>query len=106
MKLGFLFTEAESVNLEFYADVLFESLKPDGRLYADIIRYIVFCIHPTNEILNSSKCKRWKFILHILTKLKTIEDVSHCLKALFFDWYTYRGNAIMFVEPGILLLFN
>lgn len=34
--------------------------------FADIIRYIVVNIHPTNEELKGDKTKRWEIINHLL----------------------------------------
>ena len=46
-------------------------------LFGDIIRYVVVNFHPTNELLDSDKTKRWELINHLLVSLKDVVALSY-----------------------------
>jgi len=71
-------------------------------LKQDIIRFVVTCIHPTNDLLASDVVPRYEF-LKLLLNYEPPQ--SQNLTALTWDWYfSTNSKQIMDVEPGALLM--
>ncbi|KAL9987150.1 hypothetical protein ACROYT_G001407 [Oculina patagonica] len=75
-------------------------------LRADLIRYIVGVVHPSNEVLCSDIIPRWAIIGWLLTSCQTAVSTANAKLALFFDWLFYQPDKdnIMNIEPAILLM--
>jgi hypothetical protein len=77
-------------------------------LRIDIIRYLLVVLHPTNEQLNSGLTPRWAICAWLINTCTNSIDVANLKLALFYDWLVYdnKKDNIMFIEPGILLMYN
>ncbi|CAG7833806.1 unnamed protein product [Allacma fusca] len=77
-------------------------------LRADIIRFIVGVIHPTNEVLCSDILPRWAVIGWLLTTCTHPVAAANAKLALFFDWLVFdpMKDNIMNIEPGILVMYH
>lgn len=75
-------------------------------LRADLIRYIVGVVHPSNEVLCSDIIPRWAIIGWLLTSCQTVVSTANAKLALFYDWLFYQPDKdnIMNIEPAILLM--
>ncbi|RKP12926.1 protein-domain-containing protein [Piptocephalis cylindrospora] len=82
-------------------------LPPDdnGLFLSDIIRYIIRCIHPENEVLASPVLQRYGLIVHLLQSCLKDWAAATAKTALYYDWMFYDGpSAIMDIEPGMLVM--
>ncbi|ODN03544.1 Integrator complex subunit 3 [Orchesella cincta] len=77
-------------------------------LRADIIRFIVGVIHPSNEILCSDILPRWAIIGWLLTTCTNPVAAANAKLALFYDWLVFdpKTDNIMNIEPGILVMYQ
>ena len=75
-------------------------------LRADIVRYVVSVIHPTNEQLQSAVTPRWALIGWILTSCTNQVISANVKLALFYDWICFNPpiDNIMSLEPAILVV--
>ncbi|EGD78454.1 hypothetical protein PTSG_09149 [Salpingoeca rosetta] len=74
-------------------------------LVADLIRFICCNYHPSNKVLASPIVKRFEVVLQLLMSCSTNAGGQNAKLALFFDLLVFeRGDNIMNIEPGILLL--
>ncbi|XP_066967974.1 integrator complex subunit 3 [Macrobrachium rosenbergii] len=77
-------------------------------LRCDLIRFIIGCIHPTNEVLCSDIIPRWAVIGWLLSSCTSPVATANCKLALFYDWLVYNTETdnIMNIEPGILVMYH
>ena len=75
-------------------------------LIPDIMRFIVACIIPTNEILASDVLPRWAFCGFMLSQCSNLQATSSARLSLIWDWLLFNENrnTIMDIEPGLLLM--
>jgi len=75
-------------------------------LRPDIIRYIVCCIHPTNEMLGSELVPRWALCGGLLTSSTSLVTSAAVKQALFLEWFFFQPDldSVMCIEPAALLL--
>lgn len=62
MKIDFLFSSVSTENFPTYLKWLNEEVSQDLSVFADVIRYIIVNVHPSNDDLNSDRVKRWELI--------------------------------------------
>ncbi|XP_076035638.1 integrator complex subunit 3 isoform X2 [Oratosquilla oratoria] len=77
-------------------------------LRCDLIRFIIGCIHPSNEVLCSDIIPRWAVIGWLLSSCTSPVATANSKLSLFFDWLFYNTETdnIMNIEPGILVMYH
>ncbi|KAK8749550.1 hypothetical protein OTU49_015426 [Cherax quadricarinatus] len=77
-------------------------------LRCDLIRFIIGCIHPSNEVLCSDIIPRWAVIGWLLSSCTSPVATANSKLALFYDWLLYNTETdnIMNIEPGILVMYH
>ncbi|KAG7161495.1 Integrator complex subunit 3-like [Homarus americanus] len=77
-------------------------------LRCDLIRFIIGCIHPPNEVLCSDIIPRWAVIGWLLSSCTSPVATANSKLALFYDWLLYNTETdnIMNIEPGILVMYH
>ncbi|CAL4137794.1 unnamed protein product, partial [Meganyctiphanes norvegica] len=77
-------------------------------LRCDLIRFIIGCIHPSNEVLCSDIIPRWAVIGWLLSSCTSPVATANSKLALFYDWLLYKTEVdnIMNIEPGILVMYH
>ena len=61
-------------------------------LRCDLIRFIIGCIHPSNEVLCSDIIPRWAVIGWLLSSCTSPIATANCKLALFYDWLFFSGE--------------
>ena len=74
--------------------LLFQYLNtPESQtLRCDLIRFIIGCIHPSNEVLCSDIIPRWAVIGWLLSSCTSAVVTANSKLALFYDWLFYNEN--------------
>uniref|UniRef100_A0A2P2I620 SOSS complex subunit A homolog n=1 Tax=Hirondellea gigas TaxID=1518452 RepID=A0A2P2I620_9CRUS len=77
-------------------------------LRCDLVRFIIGCIHPSNEVLCSDVIPRWAVIGWLLSSCTSPVATANCKLALFYDWLFFSGehDNIMNIEPGVLVMYH
>ncbi|KAJ3223380.1 Integrator complex subunit 3 [Clydaea vesicula] len=110
LKLMFILAQSKIFNysknfLWFQKQFLFQ--KEDEQLYSDLIRYILYCFHPSNsQLADKEAVPRYLLCWRFFNTMKHPPHKNLILNSLFFDWYFFepRNENLMGLEPGILLI--
>lgn len=112
-KLKFFLNHVRFGQTKYYQDWFHKqhfSTPESQMLKTDVIRYILTCIHPPNEVIASDVFPRWAMIGWILNTCQNdFLAYAYSRFALYLDWLPFdeRGppnNMIMDIEPGILVI--
>ena len=69
-------------------------------LRCDLIRFIIGCIHPSNEVLCSDIIPRWAVIGWLLTSCTSPVVTANAKLALFYDWLFYNTETDSIMNIG------
>ena len=100
--LLFLLLNVDAKDSSDYLDWIVESYGHDYDV--ELLRFIILCFHPSNELIASSKIQRWQ----ILMWLFSTNPSEHLIVHAFLDWFFFdpARDSIMLLEPAALLLAN
>lgn len=108
-KITFMLQKVKFGQHEYYQRWLIKtylSSMTSQSLLPDLVRFVVLCVIPTNEILASDVLPRWAFCGFILSQCTTAQTTSATRLSLVWDWLLFNEsrNTIMDIEPGLLLM--
>ena len=69
-------------------------------LRCDLIRFIIGCIHPSNEVLCSDIIPRWAVIGWLLSSCTSPVATANSKLALFYDWLLYNTETDNIMNIG------
>ena len=91
-KIQFLFSNVTSECFPIYIKWLNETVSQDINVFADIIRFLVVNLHPSNEDLNSNKVKRWEMIGFLIESAETKVQISQLMFNILFDFFSFKNQ--------------
>ncbi|KAB7497165.1 Integrator complex subunit 3-like protein [Armadillidium nasatum] len=110
-KMVFLCTDVKFGNQKRYQEWFqrqYLNTPESQTLRSDLIRFIIGCIHPSNEVLCSDIIPRWAVIGWLLSSCTSTVATANSKLSLFYDWLFYNTETdnIMNIEPGILVMYH
>ena len=107
-RLRFMVTQVEVGRHHHYCDWFVRKFLLDHQTWSlkvDLIRFLVTCIHPTNEQLQSGKTPRWLIINWLLESCPPTL-LAQAKLALMYDilFFNPSQDSIMDIEPVLLLI--